>query len=185
MTRHHTSSWGSQEATTHLILNIISLFFPYPGCVTETASAGASCKQNYLPGNLSERENHLLGPEPSNRIEPSKVIGHVFREIDVLFPDIVIIYVSQHIKNKFLFRWKTRAVIVKAETICFIYSSYKCYHQRETMERMFGLHIPQGAQHVLSHSQSLFPWGVHESVSVSQWLVLYFNISLHYLYQVI
>jgi hypothetical protein len=29
----------------------------------------------------------------------------------------------------------SRAVIVKAEMVCFIYSSYKCYHQRGTMKK--------------------------------------------------
>lgn len=38
------------------------------------------------------------------RKEPSKVIGHVCRERDVLFPDTAIVYVLQHITNNFLVR---------------------------------------------------------------------------------
>ena len=69
----------------------------------------------------------------------------------------------------------SRAVIVKAEMVCFIYSSYKCYHQRGTMKKDIW------AQYVLSDSQSLIPeWFLSLFLFLSHWS--YISVSLCIIY---
>ncbi|EGW06503.1 hypothetical protein I79_014599 [Cricetulus griseus] len=51
----------------------------------ETALAATSYKQNYLPGNLLKGKVICWNlSQTISRKEPSKVIGHVCREIDVV-----------------------------------------------------------------------------------------------------
>lgn len=121
--------------------------------------------------------------QATSRTEPPKVIGHVFRETDAMFPDTVITYV--HGISQIIFYWakKTRAANVKDEMTCFIYFC-KCYHHRETMERAIGLHTPQEAQHVLSDSQRLVPEGFMSPFWLPSDWSCNFSIFVHYLYQI-
>lgn len=181
-TSHHILSWGSQEATPYLILSIISLLFPYPGCLTESALATTShkpqviCQTAFLKGKVI----CWSLSQTISRIELPKVIGHVFMETDALFPNTALTYV--HSISQIIFYWakKTRAANVKDEMTCFIYFC-KCYGQRETMKRATGLHTPHETQHVLSDSQRLGPfllpsdWS-YTSVSLS---IIY----IRYIYQ--
>lgn len=64
-----------------------------------------------------------------------------------------------HNMSKIIFYldFSKRVVLVEAEMVCFIYSLYKCHHQRETMEKDIWAIHPSGSSACFVRFPELVP----------------------------